>query len=590
MRQVMYNLGSTPFKQRLQQSLNQPISFYSATANQPWSGNLFQPNLSTDLSSITSTINTQQAQQLANQSKMNFQNATGISQIAGNVANQISSFLPEATEYSGTRGSITRGMDTAYDSIANGVSALGPYGQLIGGIMKGGALINKGLKSLGAGTDGQTTADAILGSNFFGLTPVGLVNGIFGKRTKNFYRDNDAMAQVGGDYQGSNTLFGTAADKANKKYGLFSSGARKRANGLISNAQTQMNKVSDISDWARNVLAQDGMANYQLYQLRQNGGVQATQVAACGAKLRIKRVCRKINKKLKGGRIEPKPFEPTIILEDSFKPVINLDEPIKFQKGGKTADRTLEQLIAFAKAKNPRFIQRMSEPLRYIELPDGTKATHKLGWATATFDGEELPFVYPEIQENEKGELVDYGKEAPKRALQNNNILVFNTPTEAELFTNSNDLNHGYKSGWKDFFTPFYKDGGIAIQITVVDKSENKTDNKSEDKNVIPEGALHARKHNIENTKSLTQKGIPVVNDKGEQQAEIEKDEVILNLKLTNKLEELQKKYENASKSEQNKLALEAGKLLVEELLHNTIDNTGLIDKCKEGGKINGLE
>ena len=57
---------------------------------------------------------------------------------------------------------------------------------------------------------------------------------------------------------------------------------------------------------------------------------------------------------------------------------------------------------------------------------------------------------------------------------------------------------------------------------------------------------------------------------------------------LTNKLEELQEKYEKASKTEQDKLAIEAGKLLVEEILHNTIDNTNLIDKCEKGGKING--
>jgi len=33
--------------------------------------------------------------------------------------------------------------------------------------------------------------------------------------------------------------------------------------------------------------------------------------------------------------------------------------------------------------------------------------------------------------------------------------------------------------------------------------------------NVIPEGALHARKHNMENTEGLTKKGIPVVDAEG---------------------------------------------------------------------------
>ena len=340
-----------------------------------------------------------------------------------------------------------------------------------------------------------------------------------------------------------------------------------------------MNAISSISDQARRVLALDGMANYQKYQLDQNGGPQAMYIAAKGTKLRIKKICNKIHKKLKGGIIEPK----------QFIPVITLTNTIKLQQGGNVipANRTIEQLIAYAKEVNPRFIQRMSEPLRYITLPDGQKATHKMSWATAEFDGKEKPFIYSQIQENDKGELQDFGDQAVKRALDKKNYLIVNSPEEAELFTNSADLQHGYKQGWKEFFTPFYKEGGIAIKITVIKDQEEPKEKESSEKNIIPEGALHAHKHNIENTDSLTQKGIPVVNDKGEQQAEIEKDEIILNLKLTNKLEELQSKYEKASKKEQDNLAIEAGKLLVQEILHNTIDNTGLIDKCQKGGKIN---
>ena len=135
----------------------------------------------------------------------------------------------------------------------------------------------------------------------------------------------------------------------------------------------------------------------------------------------------------------------------------------------------------------------------------------------------------------------------------------------------------------------YQKGGNITIQVAIVKEPSKKLEKteESEDKNVIPDGALHAHKHHIENSKALTQKGIPVINDEGEQEAEIEKDEIILTLKLTNKLEELYSQYEKASKSEQDKIAIEAGKILVEEILHNTVDNTGLIDKCKEGGKIN---
>jgi hypothetical protein len=89
--------------------------------------------------------------------------------------------------------------------------------------------------------------------------------------------------------------------------------------------------------------------------------------------------------------------------------------------------------------------------------------------------------------------------------------------------------------------------------------------------NVIPEGALHARLHHMENADNLTKKGIPVVAEKEggelEQQAEIEREEIIFRLEVTKKLEEL-------AKDGSDKAAIEAGKLLVEEILNNTIDNT----------------
>lgn len=89
--------------------------------------------------------------------------------------------------------------------------------------------------------------------------------------------------------------------------------------------------------------------------------------------------------------------------------------------------------------------------------------------------------------------------------------------------------------------------------------------------NVIPEGALHARLHHMDNADNLTKKGIPVVSetDTGEleQHAEIEREEIILRLSLTKRLEEL-------AKEDTDEAAIEAGKILVEEILNNTIDNT----------------
>lgn len=101
--------------------------------------------------------------------------------------------------------------------------------------------------------------------------------------------------------------------------------------------------------------------------------------------------------------------------------------------------------------------------------------------------------------------------------------------------------------------------------------------------NVIPEGALHARKHNME-MDGITKKGIPVVDKEGEQQAEIERNEVILRLEVTQKLEELSKIYysEESSEEEKEQAALDAGKLLSDEILYNTQDNTGLLNGNKK--------
>lgn len=102
--------------------------------------------------------------------------------------------------------------------------------------------------------------------------------------------------------------------------------------------------------------------------------------------------------------------------------------------------------------------------------------------------------------------------------------------------------------------------------------------------NVIPEGALHARKHNLEEVnpelEGITKKGIPVVSqgEGGEviQQAEIERSEIIFRLEVTNKIEELRKRYkETDSQEEKDTIAIEAGKLLTQEIMENTKDNTG---------------
>ena len=92
------------------------------------------------------------------------------------------------------------------------------------------------------------------------------------------------------------------------------------------------------------------------------------------------------------------------------------------------------------------------------------------------------------------------------------------------------------------------------------------------DTNLIPEGALHARLNHLQDGDKLedtTRKGIPVLDAKGNQIAEIEHSEIIFRLELTKKIEELMKDGSEEA-------MIEAGKILTKELITNTQDNSGV--------------
>lgn len=110
---------------------------------------------------------------------------------------------------------------------------------------------------------------------------------------------------------------------------------------------------------------------------------------------------------------------------------------------------------------------------------------------------------------------------------------------------------------------------------------------------VVPEGALHKNKHHLD-IEGITPKGIPVIQDvpddvkthddiKAEggtlrQSAEIEAEEIIFPKELTDYVEQSMVQYQQTEDSD---LLLQVGKRIVKELIKNTEDNTGLIDRLK---------
>lgn len=391
----------------------------------------------------------------------------GISEIAGgwaDTADQVF-FGNQVAKNS----NLTNTINTGYDVASSVISSFGPTG-----VMKVAGLLSDGLTALGVGTDQMTATDKILDSKLLKLTPVGLINSIGASTSDKFSIDNSIREQIGGSYGGAYAFMDNAASKAGKKYGLFSGGAKNKANIDIAESKVMQGQIGHINKNARDRESIVNANNQLLstnYQFNLAGGYDQRYIRAAKEGSKIERI-KKINLTFrKGGQIHQ-----TINLET---------KEVEWQ---------------------PVIIHRAEE----------LKQGGTISW---TYDDWE-----PEI-----------------------------------------------KDDWEPVI--IYKDGG---------KTENvKEKPLSNQQNVIPEGALHARKHHMENTEGLTQKGIPVIDNKGEQQAEIELNEIIFNLEVTKKLEEL-------CKDGSDEAAIEAGKLLVQEILFNTDDRTGIIKTLKQGGIING--
>ena len=417
-------------------------------------------NTQTNTQTGTSTNNVQQPL-----------NKPNIGSAIGQGADMISNmFAFDKDGYQGKYGHLQQAGDQAFDQAANAVMAINP---LVGGIMKAGGLVSDVLTTYGGmGTDSMTKTDAILGSKLLSLTPIGMINGFAGKKTKEFGINQNTINQIGGSYGGSVSNIMDADSKANKKYGLFSSGSRKNANKLIDKMNVQQNTMTDIADTARDMQAMAGNdLNYLNYNFNLAGGYDQRYMRAAKSGMKV---ADKIN----------------LIKQRRFNTIINLD----------TKEIEWEPIIAEVE-----------------EFKEGGNL--------------------PELWEPIIDDIADY---------------------------------------WEPIIDDVsrYKEGGKTKEQLDTPEIE-----KTSQKNLIPEGALHKNKHHMEHTEGLTQKGIPVIDNEGEQQAEIELDEIIFTLEVTKKLEELYK--ENTDES-----AIEAGKLLVNEILFNTDDRTGLITKCEKGGKL----
>lgn len=355
-----------------------------------------------------------------------------------------------------TDSNLTKGVDAGYDAVAGVVENMGPYGKIVGTAMKTAKVAGDLIQEMGGGTDQQTATDKWMDSAFFSWN-IGMLNGFAGKNTDSFGIDQDTIAQVGSSYGGTVTDLNDAASKAGKKYGLFSSKARKKANEAIATAKDQQNLMGNIAGNAMDQrLAVQSMGEQAglAYSMMIDGGYNQKYTYAAKD----------------GGILEWNPVETL-----EWEPQVELNWDLSILKEGGSID--------------------LVEELEWI--PE-----FKSGGKTEEFD-------VPEIEETTQ-------------------------------------------------------------------------------KNVIPEGALHKNKHHMEHADGLTKKGIPVIDEEGDQQAEIEHSEIIFTLEVTRKLEEYYEIFysDESSNKEKEQAAIDAGKLLVYQILENTEDRTRLIESCKKGGSL----
>ena len=498
----------------------------------------------------------------------------------------IGSFLPQKDEYDGPKGDVTQTMDSVYDGISDAAMSLGPVGMLVGGIMKGGAMLGKGVNALGGGTDGMTTTDAILGSSFLSLTPIGLINGFGGSKADTITKDDLAFEQVGSSYTGSNMDVNNALTKSGKKYGLFSQKAKNKANKEIQDARRQQYTISNIADDAYERFAiRNSMAaineNRRAFNMQGGYDQQAVRIGRSGLKIdsieKAKNILNKYNKQQtnqlqQGGTLDP--FEYYL-------------ESLPENQRDSTNFRVKDYWIFNGKPKDFKEARRR-----------GMFTQEKDGWHASS------------IAENPETGEIEYMKASshPTRHMESDWYeygLIYNEDQNGNVYTIQLEPGVPGYEDWKKFThdyelvksepywkyvkrkqkeIPSHKEGGTFIEVStetfieLVDPTSIPEFQNGGSINVIPDGALHARKHNMD-VDGITKKGIPVVSESNgeiEQQAEVEKEELILRLEVTQKLEELEKKFysDESTQEEKDECALEAGKLLVNEILYNTQDNT----------------
>ena len=163
--------------------------------------------------------------------------------VVSGIDNAITGMFGQRAEFTGKNAGLAQGLDSTYDTIQKAAGAFGPLGKVVQFGMAANKLASNIVGRLGGGTDGQTKLDTILGSSFFQMNPLGLINGFGGAKSDTFTKDQELFGMMGSSYGGASDTADQAAANAGKKYGLFSRGAMNEADNAIAEAEAKISLV-----------------------------------------------------------------------------------------------------------------------------------------------------------------------------------------------------------------------------------------------------------------------------------------------------------------------------------------------------------
>ena len=507
------------------------------------------------------------------------------STVAGNVAGTLAS----------------NALGTSTQTVGQGLSSLGSAASLTSGAAALGNIaldafdpVKKHWSENVVGLGGAVASLAIPGAGPFiaaGLLAANAVGHILGDKTQTYTRDSELESQIGASYGGFLHDSAKADALADTKYSAFNSAARRKDDRFISDVKRMMSGLTGIRDLAQDKFTiKNSMAaiNGNRRALELQGGFQQGTVHAAKHGGRIQKILAKYKE---GGSIN-----------NVYQEFLNSFPP---EEQGLISD-DYRMYDYWNYNGRPKYFEDAVVKGMFNIDSKGKYHANTIAWNPETGEGEFMksskhPTLWREEEYYNGNEVVLKEGKEDNGNKENYDII----PLKGEELAKWKQFVSKYKldkSGEYYKYIPIkeFKEGGSFPEkineesiislipsesiislvqsetiITPIEFEEIQEFKEGGSFNIIPDGALHAHLHHMEDADNLTKKGIPVVsegeNGELEQQAEIEREEIIFRLEVTKKLEEL-------AKEGTDEAAIEAGKLLVYEILNNTIDNTDLLN------------